>query len=262
MITSLQLNNDSITGRLGNKLFLIAAMIGVAERNNDKVMLPHWEHKDVFENIATGKLELIQKNINCAYQEPFFHYAPIPFKEGANMDLRGYFQSEKYFSHCRDEVRNAFNPNAKIQQQVDDKWDEIRCAVKVKEENIVLVQVRAGWGFANDYHGILPMEYFEKAFKKFPKCKFVMFSDEIEKCKVDFKHHGIHFVDNTNPIVDLFLSAKCNHAIIPNSSFSWWSAWLIKNKDKRVIAPKAWFGSRGRAVNNTKDLYMQSWEIM
>jgi hypothetical protein len=106
------------------------------------------------------------------------------------------------------------------------------------------------------------MEYFEKAFKHFPRHRFIMFSDEIEKCKHDFNRHDIHFVDNTNPVVDLFLSAKCKHAIIPNSSFSWWSAWFMENPEKKVIAPKAWFASRGRAVNNTKDLYLKSWTIL
>ena len=261
MITSLNINNDSITGRLGNKLFLVAAMIGLAERYNDKVLLPHWQYGDIFNNIPTSKLEMIQSSVNVRYREPHFHYTKIPYKQGTNMDLFGYFQSEQYFDHCREQIKFYFNPNADVLNKVQDKWDDIRSTVKVKEENIVLVQVRTCSDYDNDYHGILPIEYFEKAFKKFPKCKFVMFSDDIEKCKNSFKHHGIHFVDNTDPVVDLFLSAKCSHAIIPNSTFSWWSAWFIENPQKRIIAPKAWFGPRGRAVNNTKDLYVSNWEI-
>jgi hypothetical protein len=233
-------------------------MIGLAERYNDQVILPHWGYSDIFPNIKTANPKHLQVDIE--YTEPHFHYTHIPFRSGRNLQLNGYFQSEKYFDHCKDAIRHYFNPTADIMDTVNKKWKEIEGIVKT--DKTVLVQVRAGWGFDNDYHGILPMEYFENAFKMFPKHRFIMFSDEIEKCRNDFKRHDIHFVDNTNPVVDLFLSAKCKHAIIPNSSFSWWSAWFIDNPQKRVVAPKNWFGPRGRAVNNTKDLYIKDWTIL
>ena len=53
----------------------------------------------------------------------------------------------------------------------------------------------------------------------------------------------------------------CSHAIIANSSMSWWGAWLQSNPHKRVIAPKMWFGSVYQ-FHDTKDLYCEDWTVL
>ena len=70
---------------------------------------------------------------------------------------------------------------------------------------------------------------------------------------------SIKFIDhNTSEYnyEDMRLMSYCNHNIIANSSFSWWSAWLNKNPEKVIIAPKLWFANK-KIIN--EDIVPKSW---
>ena len=57
----------------------------------------------------------------------------------------------------------------------------------------------------------------------------------------------------------ILLMSLCNHNIIANSTFSWWSSWL--GNSKNVIAPRKWFS--GDCIrHDTKDLYLPHWKIL
>ena len=58
--------------------------------------------------------------------------------------------------------------------------------------------------------------------------------------------------------MDLYIMSQCKNNIIANSTFSWWAAWLNKNENKKVIAPKTWFGPK--INHNTSDLIPNNWE--
>ena len=62
------------------------------------------------------------------------------------------------------------------------------------------------------------------------------------------------------PHVDLCLMSLCSGAIIVNSSFSWWGAWLQNDRGK-VIASNPWFGPSAVDLD-TSDVVPDRWEII
>ena len=71
---------------------------------------------------------------------------------------------------------------------------------------------------------------------------FVVFSDDIKWCKENFIGNNFYFVENEKDYIEMYLMSSCNNNIISNSSFSWWSAWINENENKKIIGPKNWFG--------------------
>jgi hypothetical protein len=113
-------------------------------------------------------------------------------------------------------------------------------------------------------HGTCDSEYYKRALEyiteKVSNPHFYVFSDDMQWTKQNLDiPQPVCYVDQNSPNmghVDMYLMSLCRHHIIANSTFSWWGAWLNKNPDKIVIAPKKWFAA---AEYNSDDLIPSSW---
>ena len=254
----------NLKGGLGNIMFQIATTYALAIDNNDECVFGHQEenqHGTPSVDNVNGILSRVRFTSSGAfipkylYKEPHFHYDKIPYADRLLLD--GYFQSEKYFSHRRDEIINLFSPTEEIDEYLTSKYSHLFT------NETIGVHVRRG-DYLNlpNHHPVCDKNYYEKALSLSTNEKeynIIMFSDDVKWCKDNFDS-SFNFIVGGEPAMDMFLMSKCSHNIIANSSFSWWGAWLNKNKDKRVIAPKKWFGNAMR--HNTNDIYCMKWDIL
>lgn len=59
---------------------------------------------------------------------------------------------------------------------------------------------------------------------------------------------------------DMLLMSECKHHVIPNSSFSWWGAYLSKNIGQVVVAPRIW--ANPVSGIELRDMNLPSWTIV
>jgi hypothetical protein len=176
-----------------------------------------------------------------------------------NISITGYFQSEKYFIHYKKIIlkllRFPETNNILLQNYLD----------LIKNNNSVAIHIRRGDYLNNPkvryFHGILGEDYYKKSISyvkhRIKNPFFFIFSDDINLVKNTFffKNKKYIFIDTKSSFSDLYLMSNCKHFIIANSTFSWWGAWLSKNKHKIVCAPKKWV----RAKIPTPDIIPESW---
>ncbi len=168
------------------------------------------------------------------------------FNSSEDIYLDGYWQSEKYFKNIKDEIIKSFTPIHDISEKAKQYIKEI------ENSNSVSLHVRRGDYVDNTmFKGsgltITEMPYYKDAIEfinsKVENPKFFIFSDDIAWCKENFEFlEDKTFIDDTKSAIDdMVLMSRCEHNIIANSTFSWWGAWLNRNKNKIVIAPKVWY---------------------
>jgi len=270
---TISFNHLGNIGRLGNCMFQYATVLGAARWNKHKPIawlgnVPYME--DCF---VLGSVEDRKKYADfLVYMEPQNHFGYsetlTKLPEDKNIDLYGYFQTEKHFKHIEQEVRDNFTFTELVTIPAAEK---IPC-----DDMCVSVHIRRGdYLNAQNFHPCPPLDYYATALNHFPKHRPIFFSDDIEWCKKVFSgflrnRSGAVFIDNEDTIstsnavpsdmtayVDMCAMSLCDSHIIANSSYSWWGAWLGKGE---TVAPKTWFGPDG--PKNWQDIYCEGWIVL
>ena len=271
-------------GRLGNQMFQYAALRGIAAKHSYDWCIPpeNYPHDSNYGLFETFQLtNLTPKNIgfvdgktifekNHSFDNEIFEYC------SDNINLHGYFQTEKYFYHIREQILQDFSFK-------DDYLNPCKQFVDSLNTSPIFLHIRRSDAIGReDHHPILNLSYFEQALSNWDDDQIVfVFTDDIEWCKSQKffnqdrflfnesnKRYSYKTIDGTGipqntllPQVDLCLMSLCSGAIIANSSFSWWGAWL-QNDRGIIVAPnyKNWFGPSLSHLD-TSDIIPERWKM-
>lgn len=265
MIISQYLGNPRLNRNLGNQLFELASLIGLAKRYNTSLMLPpKWQYRSSFNlnsSIQYGNVDAF-----ASIREPEFHCCLEFFDKfehvlkNERVYVEGYFQSELYWKPFEDEIRKAFEFAISIKEDTD----SFLTNNDIEVENFVAVSVRRGDFAVDANHYLLPFEYYIGAITLyFPEKDIMVFSDDIPWCKEHFcmADRRIVFSENKNAIEQLSLMSRFSDFVLANSTFSWWGAYLSQAKTKKVVRPYYHFDGELKIKNNLKDHYPSSWIV-
>jgi hypothetical protein len=251
----LSFNHLGNLGRLANQMFQYASLKGIASHLGYDFCIPPREYYgkndgnvrssdvilyDVFNLEEKNNISLSSNRI---FHERYHEFDHELFSKCPNdVDLFGYFQTEKYFKHIENQIRDDFSFSNQLSTDCKSFLNENT------QGEIISLHIRRGDYLANPNHPVQTVEYYKKCLDQLPTdLQVVVFSDDSDWCKEQSLFDSDRFLisEDNSTDSDLCLMSLCDYHIIANSSFSWWGAWLAKSK--KVLAPSNWFG--GDCVN-------------
>ncbi len=264
-----------IKGGLGNQLFIYAAARAFALRNgrelfldttrgykNDgygrsyrldhfpikaKPMPEEWRVAPSLKHLRHKAVRTWNKILPIAHRSYLAERRDLGAEQLTRLSLSkdrvtmlGYWQDEAYFSDFADNIREELFPPPPIDTR------NLDLGTALCEEGSVFLHVRR-----KNYPELLPSSYYQSAIdfhqSKASNLHFYIFGDDpvwVMK-SLDFHGSSVTIVDwnHEDELADLWLMSCCRHAVIANSSFSWWGAWLGAGKTviacrKAIVTPK------------------------
>lgn len=157
--------------------------------------------------------------------------------------MAGYWQDERFFAAAADEVRAHFRPADSVTKETA---DVVR---RIESTNAVAVHVRR-----TDYIGHPTLQVcdeqhqsrcLDQLLSEVTGVTAFVFSDDLKWCRQHLRPAcPTHYVGHTTGATaheDLWMMSRCRHHVIPNSSFSWWSAYLKEDPSGQTFAPATWY---------------------
>lgn len=261
-----------INSGLGNEIFQYSFLKAIQKNKNDRVIFFGMNEITKCFDINEKNLHFIylsknQKKIIFRFLYPFLIFlCKIKIFNSYEQIYLNYYPTDKYLKKNGilpiTIVKSDFFQNENFFKRVDlnlnFKQEYLKNAKKIisnipKKFDRVFIHIRRGDYLTEKYNNIqgvnLPKKYFIDAINKIESHLnnpfYVILSDDKIFVETMFNEFQNKLVSYNIPQIDLAIMTLCNYGICSNSSFSWWGAYLIKNR-KKIIFPSYWFGWKSR----------------
>ena len=246
---------------------------GVKFVHDDKLLITHrfWKQRLCFRiiNKIERKMNYEQRDKFEKKWQSIFNKMGVVYCENGVVDfptnnckdiyMWGYFQSEKYFQSCKEELIEKFSLIKEVETSDYPNLEEIR------NRNTVCISIKVQHNVGNEMYDVCSEDYWKTAIRyiteRVPNPLFFVCSDNISYVKenlIDFSEYDVVVQDASYPVhISLAVMAQCKHFIIGNTSFGWWAQYLSKNPNKIVVAPSRWYG-----IDIPCDIYLDNWHLI
>lgn len=185
--------------------------------------------------------KLFGRKASCLLQPDATEFIEEYFKldKRKNYYLKGVWANEFYFDNIKEEIKEVFT-FPPINDNENQKWCKL-----IQESNSVSVHFRGGDYYKTGFP-VLDKEYYNKALEHIEEnvrnASYFIFTDDEKHANEIFggNNKRYHYINNNRgemSYIDMQLMSLCQHNIVANSTFSFWGAYLNRNRGKIVTAP-------------------------
>ena len=270
------------SGGMCSQLQSYASLLAVAKANNKEVVFA----KSMFDKGCGIKIfDLLEiepvlkpdsffknfenKLINfktTKYDETLFNLNELNYNLIGRFDLYTYWYNDigkevKSWSFNRKSQDKAIQTYKNIKENLGNKPT---VSIHIRKGDYTLSQNKPLDILDSDYY----LNAITKHFQPIKDYNFIVFSNDIKYAKAMLEGDNIWFVEpkgidsrsyTSSEKDDLALLSLCDHHIIANSSYSWWGAFLSKNKNKKIICPTNWLVKDNESVWINGNYFPKEW---
>lgn len=267
-----------LQGGMANQCLIASAALSAAQRiGTDLRFNTSSYHSDPMRQFSMGLWQGFQDVPVSTYppQEPIVREQGLPYSRELHDSITdgctmiGFFQTETYFKDIKPFLKQKFVPAKPLSNGSKQTLHMIESA----GPRSTFLTIRRTDYLNSDFHGILPLSYYLAALRivaqKVDPLVFV-FSDEPEWCEENLKLPYPMFIsgnfDRTTKThlgredSELWLMRHCHNAVMANSSYSFFGAWLGADDLGGVVTyPTRWFQN---ANEDARDICPKRWQAV